>query len=323
MALVDEVKLHITAGKGGDGVVRWKREKFKPKGGPGGGNGGRGGDVYAEAVSDLAYMEYYRHKKNFKADDGEPGANFSKFGKNGEDLILKFPRGTIIKNSETGETFDLKEIGEKVLILRGGNGGLGNEHFKSSRNVAPIESTPGKPGEEGDFEIELELFADIGLIGLPSAGKSTLLNALTNADSKIGSYDFTTLEPHLGVMEENIILADIPGLIEGASQGKGLGHKFLRHIKRTKALAHLVSAESEDFVRDYETIRHELGDYDEALLSKQEIVVLSKSDMINEKEIKAKIAKLEKVSGNKVVSISVYDDNSLKLLKEAIIYMLK
>lgn len=323
MALVDEVQLHIRAGKGGDGVVRWKREKFKPKGGPGGGNGGRGGDVYAEAVSDLSYLSTYRHKKNFKAENGQPGANFSKFGRDGENLVMKFPRGTILKNLDTGQTFDLKEVGEQVLVLRGGRGGLGNEHFKSSRNVTPTESTPGKPGEEADFYAELELFADIGLVGIPSAGKSTLLNALTNANSKVGSYDFTTLEPHLGAMADNIIVADIPGLIHGASEGKGLGHKFLRHIRRTRTLAHLVPANHPDPGTLYGEIRNELGVYDPALLQKEEIVLLSKSDLVSADEVKEKVRALEQASGAKVIAFSAYDDASLKQVAEAFRYMIQ
>ncbi|MCA9353196.1 50S ribosome-binding GTPase, partial [Patescibacteria group bacterium] len=214
MAFVDEVQLHIKAGNGGDGVVRWRKEKFKPKGGPCGGNGGKGGDVYAEAVVDLGYLDHYLHTKHFSANSGESGGNSSKEGKNGDDLILKFPRGTVLKNTITGESHELVEVGQTIKILEGGRGGLGNEYFKSSTNTTPYEWTPGSPGEEADFHIELKLFADIGFVGLPSAGKSTLLNALTNAQSKVGAYHFTTLDPHLGDMH-GYILADIPGIIEG------------------------------------------------------------------------------------------------------------
>jgi len=320
MAFIDEAKLKIKAGHGGDGVVRWRKEKYKPMAGPGGGNGGNGGNVYAETVSDLAYLEFYRHKKDFSAQDGQPGGNFGKEGANGKDLILKFPRGTLLINLDTDTRFDLNEIGEKVLILKGGRGGLGNEHFKSSTNRSPQESTPGKPGEKAKFSVELRLFADVGLIGLPSAGKSTLLNTLTDAESKVAEYHFTTLEPHLGVMGGGIVLADIPGLISGASEGKGLGHKFLRHIKRTKTLAHLISLESEDLLKDYEVIREELKKYDEGLLIKKEIIILSKSDLASEEFVKEQLELFKKQFPDKSISaISVEDEKSIKALAKELV----
>jgi ABC-type multidrug transport system ATPase subunit len=213
MALIDEVQIHISAGRGGDGVVRWRQEKFKPLSGPGGGNGGPGGDVYIQAVSDIGYLDFYRHTKEFQAEHGHPGGNNSRQGATGESLTLKFPVGSILSNRSTGEVFELDHVDQKILILKGGRGGLGNEHFKSSKNVTPRESTPGQPGESADFDVELRMFADIGLVGLPSAGKSTLLNALTNAKSKVAAYHFTTLDPHLGAFYE-FIIADIPGIIE-------------------------------------------------------------------------------------------------------------
>ncbi|MGB0925277.1 MAG: GTPase ObgE, partial [Minisyncoccia bacterium] len=318
MALIDEVQLHIAAGNGGDGVVRWRREKFAPKGGPGGGNGGEGGHVYAESVSDLAYLEYYKHKKNFAAENGVPGGNLGKEGRNGEDLILRFPRGTVLKNLQTSEEFDVGVVGTKTLILKGGRGGLGNQHFKSSTNTTPYEWTPGKSGESAEFDVELRLFADVGFVGLPSAGKSTLLNSLTNAKSKVAAYHFTTLDPHLGDMHGHI-LADIPGIISGASQGKGLGHKFLRHIKRTNTLVHVVSLGSENPLEDYESIRAELGEYDPSLLEKDEIILLSKTDLVDT-ETYAEIFNLfrDKLGHDHIYSMTAYDDDSIKNFKSVL-----
>ncbi len=315
MAFIDEVQLDIKAGDGGDGVVRWKQEKFRPKGGPGGGNGGAGGNVYIEAVPDLGYLDYYLHKKHFAAEDGVPGGNNEKEGRNGDDLTLKFPRGTVLTNTETGQEFEVAEIGEKVLILEGGRGGLGNTHFKSSTNTTPYEWTPGTPGQEGNFNVELRLFADIGFVGLPSAGKSTLLNALTNAKSKVAAYHFTTLDPHLGDMH-GYILADIPGIIKGASEGKGLGYKFLRHIKRTKALVHVVGLDSENPLDDYTTIRKELEDYDLSLTQKDEIILLSKNDLVEKNDLEKIIDDFKKTTGhNHIYTMTAYDDDSIKEFK--------
>ena len=323
MAFIDEVQLHIKAGDGGDGVVRWRQEKFRPKGGPGGGNGGNGGDVYVEAVADLGYLDYYLHKKNFSAESGDPGGHNSREGKNGEDIVLRFPRGTVLTNIETGEEFELAEVGEQIKILAAGRGGLGNEHFKSSTNTTPYEWTPGTPGGEADFSIELRLFADIGFVGLPSAGKSTLLNALTNAKSKVAAYHFTTLDPHLGDMH-GYILADIPGIIEGASEGKGLGYKFLRHIKRTKSLVHVLGLDSEDPISDYDVIRKELGDYDESLLEKDEIILLSKNDLAKPNDVKKMITKIKKKVGHEnVYTMTAFDEDSIKDFKKVLISYLE
>jgi GTP-binding protein len=319
MAFVDEIQLEISAGKGGDGVVRWRREKFKPMSGPGGGNGGRGGDVYAEAVHDLAYLNFYRHKKKFQASHGEAGRKDGEEGANGQPLILNFPVGTVITNKETKNAISLDKIGQRELLLKGGRGGYGNEHFKSSTNTTPYESTPGKMGISGVFEIELELIADVGFIGLPSAGKSTLLNSLTNAQSKVAAYHFTTLEPHLGVLKGGTVLADIPGLIKGASEGKGLGHKFLRHIKRTKILAHVISLESGDVVVDYQQIRAELEKYDTTLTEKKEVIVLSKADLLDRSALETQRSKLESFVGDKQIFVtSTEDSNSLKSLADGL-----
>tara|TARA_B100000745_G_scaffold290355_1_gene229212 strand:- start:9108 stop:10112 length:1005 start_codon:yes stop_codon:yes gene_type:complete len=309
MAFVDEVRIFARAGNGGDGVVRWHADKGM-KGGPAGGDGGRGADVYVEAVRDFAYLSNYRHTKSFAGEDGGDGSKKNMEGKNGEDLILKVPVGSVVTNTDTDDVVELLHEGEKVKVLKGGSGGFGNARFKNSRNVSPKQSTPGKAGERGNFHIELKLVADIGLIGLPSAGKSSLLNALTNAKSQVGAYPFTTLEPHLGSYF-GYVLADIPGLIEGAADGKGLGDKFLRHISRTRVLFHLVSAEDEHVVERYNTIRNELSRYDTSLTEKREIAVLSKADLVDHKTQEKYVQELEG-AGAQVWVLSTQNPGMLK-----------
>jgi len=301
--------------------VHFLREKFKEFGGPDGGDGGDGGDVYIEAVKDLSLLSKYIHKDKFEAEDGKPGEGRSKTGKGGSDLVIDLPVGSVLSNLNTGERFELSKIGQKDLILKGGKGGLGNEKFKSSTNQTPREFTPGQKGEQADFKIELELFADAGLIGLPSAGKSSLLNALTGAKSKVAEYHFTTLEPHLGDLY-GYILADIPGLIEGASQGKGLGHKFLRHIKRTRILFHLIAADSEDAKEDYRVIRKELEDFDKELADKEEIIIISKIDEVSEDRIN-EIEDLFRKEGKKVLKSTILDDKVVKNLSDEIVTILE
>lgn len=308
--LIDHVTLKLHAGNGGDGVVRWRREHGIPYGGPAGGDGGKGGDVYFRVVSDIQALSNYKHKKEWQADNGEAGKKRSMHGSNAEDLYLNIPVGSVVYNREYDKRYEFMQEGD-FLILRGGKGGLGNEQFKSSTNRTPKEFTKGELGEFATFEIELKLIADVGIIGLPNAGKSSLLNSLTRAGAKIGDYPFTTIEPNLGVYFGHV-LADIPGLIEGASDGKGLGHKFLRHITRTKMLVHLVSAENENVGEVYKTIREELKKYNKELTEKEEIVVLSKKDSVDEKELSKKIKELKKVSKKEVITISLYDDKSIK-----------
>lgn len=323
MALIDEIKLHIEAGAGGDGVVRWRRERSKPLGGPGGGNGGRGGDVFVIGISDIGYLETYSNVKELSAGKGEAGRNFGENGASGKDLLIKLPIGSLVKNLATGEVFDIQSTTEQVLILKGGNGGRGNESFKSSRNVSPKESTPGEPGEHAEFVIELQMIADAGFIGLPSAGKSSLLNSITSAKSKVAAYHFTTLDPHLGALYE-FVLADIPGLIEGASAGKGLGIKFLRHIVRTKALIHVLSLESTDILSDYKTIRNELGQYNKELLEKPEVIVFSKTDTVTEIDsIKKSLAKVKEFKEKDQFFVSVYDEESVKNFKDGLVKILR
>ena len=318
---IDEITIKASAGRGGNGVVRWRREKFIDKGGPNGGDGGRGGSVFAVAVQDIHLLSKYKNKRVFNAPDGEEGQGGSRHGSSGEDLIIEFPVGSIITNIESGGSVSLLKAGQRELLLKGGTGGYGNEQFKSSINTTPEKATKGKFGEEGTFHVELELFADVGLVGLPNAGKSSLLNSLTNAKAKIGAYQFTTLDPNLGDFY-GYVIADIPGLIEGASEGKGLGVKFLKHIKRTKMLAHLVSFENEKPMAVYKEIRNELKSYDEALLEKDEVIILTKTDLVDAKRIekvKKEFAKLKKP----VFTLSLYDDKSIKKLSDELVKILR
>jgi GTP-binding protein len=322
MAFVDELTIYARAGRGGDGVVRWRQDKFEDRGGPAGGDGGRGADVYIEGVKDSALLASYTHDTRFLAPNGEPGAKKKMTGEDGEDMYIKLPVGSVItKLDGEKEIFELTEEGQKILILKGGKGGLGNEHFKSSTNTTPYESTPGKAGEAAHFHVELRLFADLGLVGYPNAGKSTLINAVTNSKSKIGAYAFTTLDPHLGTLQE-FVIADIPGIIEGASEGKGLGVKFLKHIKRTKTLAHLISFENEDMMQAYRNIQSELKNYDEELAQKPEVIILTKTDLVQGKEVLKRVQEFKKLK-KPVFTMSAFDDESVKKVADELVKILR
>jgi GTP-binding protein len=293
---IDQVEIYVKSGKGGDGMVHFRREKFVPQGGPDGGDGGKGGDVIFEVKPTLNTLSSFRQNQKFKAEPGVNGGPSQMTGRNGKDLIIYIPPGTVLYDANSGELIgDLTEAGQKLTMIKGGRGGRGNQHFANSRNQAPRTAEKGEPAEEKKLRLELKLIADIGLIGVPNAGKSTLLSVLTNARPKIAPYPFTTLEPNLGVAnideDTTVVLADIPGLIEGASHGAGLGHDFLRHIQRTRVLVHLLDGLSEDPVADYSQINSELSLFDPNLGKKPQIVALNK---IDQPEVQEKLSDIQK-----------------------------
>ncbi len=321
----DQAKIIIRSGKGGNGHVSFRREKYVPNGGPDGGDGGKGGDIIFEVDLGINHLSDYRHRRKFAAQPGEEGGKSKRHGKNGSDLVLKVPAGTIIKDAEKGRVIaDLSGDNNRVVVLRGGRGGLGNQHFATSRMQAPRYAQPGGEAVEAEVILELKTIADAGLIGFPNVGKSTLLSRLTNARPKVANYHFTTLSPVLGVVDldeaQSFVMADIPGLVEGASDGVGLGHDFLRHIERTKVLVHLVdgaSVEGRDPVQDIKAINDELSAFSKELLNKSQIIVLNKLDACqNPEEVleKVRIAYPE----NKVFGISAVSGKGIKELLYAI-----
>ncbi len=308
MKFLDQAKVYIRSGDGGAGSVSFRREKYLEFGGPDGGDGGRGGDVWIEAVEGLNTLIDYRYQQHFRAKTGVHGMGRNKTGAKGADVTLKVPVGTQVF-AEDNETliFDLTEIGERFCIAKGGNGGFGNQHFKSSTNQAPRRANPGLPGEELTIWLRLKLIADAGLVGLPNAGKSTFLATVTAAKPKIADYPFTTLHPNLGVVRvdaREFVLADIPGLIEGAHEGVGIGDRFLGHVERTKVLLHLVSAREEDPVEAYRTVRGELEAYGHGLTDKPEILALSQADLLDDDGRKKQLAALKKAAGKAPLLLS-------------------
>jgi len=310
--IVDDVKITVAAGHGGSGMATFNKLRFAL--GPTGGKGGNGGNVFIEGTPDLDALRQFRFRKDHKAENGENGKSKLNDGHNGKDLILFVPVGTVCHNLTNKKDFEISKIGQRELIAKGGKGGKGNYFFRSSVNTSPREFQEGRPGEYFEFQLELKLIADVGLIGLPNVGKSSLLNELTHAQSKVANYPFTTLEPHLGAYY-GLILADIPGLIEGASTGKGLGFKFLRHIERTKILFHLVSADSQNPIKDYKSVKAELKAYNKMLLKKPEYIFLSKSDTADADKISEIINEFKKIKKG-ILPISIIDPESLRTAQE-------
>jgi GTP-binding protein len=306
---IDQVNIHVKSGKGGDGMVHFRREKFVPLGGPDGGDGGRGGNVIFEVKATLNTLSAFRQNEKFAADPGKNGGGSEMTGRGGKDLIIPVPPGTVIYDAETGALLgDLTTAGQQLMVCKGGRGGLGNQHYATSRNQAPRMAERGEPHEEKLLRLELKLIADIGIIGLPNAGKSTLLAALTNAKPKIGAYPFTTLEPNLGVAniddDTTVVMADIPGLIEGAAEGAGLGHDFLRHIQRTRVLIHMIDGLSEDPLADFSQINNELSLFDPKLGTKPQIVALNKIDQPDVQERLKKIKASFKKQKVELITVS-------------------
>lgn len=307
MKFFDEALISVSAGNGGNGAVSFRREKYVPRGGPDGGDGGRGGDVVMVADRNLNTLIEYRYTRTFRAEHGQNGRGADCYGKSGEDLVLRVPVGTVVTDLSTGEIIaDLDHDGATAIVAKGGSGGLGNLHFKSSTNRAPRQFTPGTPGESRELKLELKLLADVGLLGLPNAGKSTFIRAVSAARPKVADYPFTTLHPNLGVVRvaenQSFVIADIPGLIRGASEGAGLGHRFLKHLQRTRLLLHLIDIAppdpDADPVADAKAIVQELRNYDEALFHKQRWIVLNKIDLIPEDEREERVNTILRGLGN-------------------------
>jgi GTP-binding protein len=311
---VDYVKIHVSSGKGGSGSTHLRREKYVAKGGPDGGDGGRGGNIVFVSDKNLWTLYHFKFKKHFKAEQGHNGSKSRSSGANGKDEIIKIPVGTVVKDLESGEIlFEPISDNEEKVVVPGGKGGLGNWHFKSSTNQTPKYAQPGLEGHEKQLLLELKVLADVGLVGFPNAGKSTLLSVITDAKPKIANYEFTTLKPNLGIVRhrdfKSFVVSDIPGIIEGASEGKGLGHHFLRHIERNSTLLFLISCESRNVIKEYQTLLNELKNFNRELLNKERIVVISKSDLINQKErlaIKNKLkTNLQKIESHFISAVTL------------------
>ncbi len=321
---IDRVKVFVKGGRGGNGAVAFLREKYRPKGGPAGGDGGKGGDVVFVATSSKHTLLDFKYRRHFKAQSGEHGKGKNQKGKDGEDLLVYVPVGTVVKDAQTGEVIcDLVEEGQRCLVAKGGRGGRGNAHFATPTNQAPRYAEPGEEGEERWVILELKLIADVGIVGLPNAGKSTLLSKLTKARPKVADYPFTTLTPNLGVMEldetRRLVLADIPGLIENAHRGAGLGHEFLRHIERTKFLLHLIDVSDRrerDPLEAFELVNRELSLYSEELARKPQIVVANKIDALSDRSVLEELRKSFEERGYTFHAVSVLTGEGLEELKE-------
>lgn len=325
---VDYVKVHVTSGKGGQGSKHMRREKYIPKGGPDGGDGGRGGHVIVKANKNLWTLYHLKFKRHFRAEHGQAGSKQTSTGADGADVYIEVPLGTVVRDKETNEIlFELLEDGEEKVVAKGGRGGLGNAHFKSSTNQTPRYAQPGEEGEEVDIIIELKILADVGLVGFPNAGKSTLLSVITAAKPKIANYEFTTLKPNLGIVEyrdfQTFVVADIPGIIEGAAEGKGIGHRFLRHIERNSTLLFLVPADAPDIKEQYDILVDELRRYNPQLLDKERLLAISKSDMLDD-ELKAEMKKVldKEFKGIPYLFISAVAQQGLTELKDKLWKML-
>ena len=323
MKFLDQAKIYIKAGNGGSGSASFRREKFVEYGGPDGGDGGNGGSIIVQSDRNLNTLIDFRYAQHFKAQHGKPGSKRNKTGANGEDLILKVPLGTQVYEEDNNTLiYDFTKNKEKYLVASGGKGGLGNVRFKSSTNRAPRKKTNGKLGEEFWIWLQLKVIADIGIIGKPNAGKSSLLAALTRAKPKIANYPFTTINPNLGVSYyegKEITLADIPGLVEGAHKGVGLGDKFLRHIERCKILLHLIDLSEDDLFNSYKKIKSELSNYDKDLIKKKEIIFFNKSDLLDENENNEKLKEFKKKIKTKYEIVSVYSNKDLQKIKKLLI----
>ncbi len=322
MGFIDESKFFVKAGDGGNGCVSFRREKYVPRGGPNGGDGGRGGSVYLVADPRLRSLIDFRYRSHFKAERGGGGQGKDRHGRSGRDCVVRVPLGSVISDAETGEVLaDLVNPGDRFLAARGGKGGLGNARFATATNRAPRKATPGRPGEERWLRIELKLLADVGLIGLPNAGKSTLLSRLSAANPKVASYPFTTLEPQLGVLQfrfrDPCIIADIPGLIEGAHEGVGLGHKFLRHIERTSILLHVIDCSGDDPLADYRVLERELEAYRQELLDRHKLLVLNKIDLVDQ-ELLDELQQIFAGQGLETHAISAATGQGIDELKETL-----
>lgn len=313
--LIDDVTISIKAGNGGKGVVSFIRNARTARGGPDGGNGGNGGSIYFMGSTNVSDLNEFMYKKKLTAENGVSGGRQNLYGRNGKDLIVTVPVGTTI-STENGETYEINDSVSKILLAKGGKGGLGNNEFKSATNQTPMHAESGGSGEEKTIHLEMRLIAKVGFVGLPNAGKSSLLNAITNAHPKIGDYPFTTLEPNLGALN-NIILCDIPGLTKGASFGKGLGIKFLKHIEKTELLIHCIDCQSADILKDYKTVRNEFIKYGNNLADKEEIILLTKTDLLTEKELAKQIKKLN-TTKRIIKTISIYNNEDINNFKKFI-----